>query len=198
MSVDARKAWVMLAVVWFIVGFVIAIAHGEEIRTWTDNTGKHKTEASFKSYKDNVITLVRADGKEIVLPVARLSVADVDYARSHSASLREKKLADLRQSHTTWRVKVQTITTHKEPVYNYSTHRVMPGVNQTVPTGVDHYVTVQDKHYVMQAVTGTLVSYQRTDVVIEVQGKSITFDSRRMADTDQRFLSDYRKAEKGE
>lgn len=49
----------------------------ESLRTWTDNTGKFKIEAEFVGLADGNVTLRRKkDGKEITLPLARLSPAD--------------------------------------------------------------------------------------------------------------------------
>ncbi|MEZ6122597.1 MAG: SHD1 domain-containing protein [Planctomycetaceae bacterium] len=47
------------------------------LRTWTDNTGSFKVEAEFIALKGTSVTLKRkADGKELELPLERLSAAD--------------------------------------------------------------------------------------------------------------------------
>jgi len=48
----------------------------DELRTWTDNTGVYHIKAKFRDFKDGKLTLERADGKVVVLPVERLSDAD--------------------------------------------------------------------------------------------------------------------------
>jgi len=48
----------------------------EELRNWSDNTGVYHIQAKFRGLKDGKLSLERADGKLIVLPVERLSDAD--------------------------------------------------------------------------------------------------------------------------
>lgn len=45
-------------------------------RTWTDSTGKHKTQADFVSVDDGVVTIKKANGQTVSLPVKKLSGAD--------------------------------------------------------------------------------------------------------------------------
>jgi prepilin-type processing-associated H-X9-DG protein len=47
-----------------------------EIHTWTDSTGKFKTEAEFVSLTDGKVTLRKTNGKNITLPLERLSKKD--------------------------------------------------------------------------------------------------------------------------
>ena len=59
--------------------FVLMVLGGvanAEVHTWTDSTGKHKTEAEFVSLEDNVVTLLKTNGKEVKLPLKRLSAED--------------------------------------------------------------------------------------------------------------------------
>jgi hypothetical protein len=52
----------------------------DESRVWTDSTGKHKTEAAFVSLEDDVVTLRQpGTGKELKIPLERLSDADQEY-----------------------------------------------------------------------------------------------------------------------
>ena len=53
----------------------------KQLRTWLDNTGKHKIEASFIDLAENKVTLAKPDGKEIKVPLNRLSEPDRDFAR---------------------------------------------------------------------------------------------------------------------
>ncbi|MEM6799209.1 MAG: SHD1 domain-containing protein [Planctomycetota bacterium] len=46
------------------------------LRTWTDSSGKHKIEARFVGVADGKVTLKTDAGREIVLPVAKLSDED--------------------------------------------------------------------------------------------------------------------------
>jgi len=47
-----------------------------EIHTWTDSTGKYKTDAEFVSLDDGVVTLRKKNGKEVELALERLSEED--------------------------------------------------------------------------------------------------------------------------
>ncbi len=42
----------------------------EEIRTWFDKTGQHKIQAQIVGYENGKVTLKKADGKTVVLPIA--------------------------------------------------------------------------------------------------------------------------------
>jgi hypothetical protein len=55
-----------------------------EVRTWTDDTGKHTVQASFVALETDQVTLQKADGKEITLPLARLSKNDQQLAKTES------------------------------------------------------------------------------------------------------------------
>ncbi len=45
-------------------------------RTWTDVTGKHKVVAKFSAVADGKVVLIKADGKEVKIPLDKLSEAD--------------------------------------------------------------------------------------------------------------------------
>jgi hypothetical protein len=45
-------------------------------RTWKDTTGKFSIEATFVSKNATSITLKKTDGKEVTLPIAKLSKED--------------------------------------------------------------------------------------------------------------------------
>jgi hypothetical protein len=49
---------------------------GRQMRTWTDVTGSFKVEAQFVKMDGSNVVLKRKDGKEINVPVSRLSNAD--------------------------------------------------------------------------------------------------------------------------
>jgi len=51
----------------------------ETQRTWTDSTGVYKTEAVLVKKNASSVTLRKADGKEITLPLSKLSAADLEY-----------------------------------------------------------------------------------------------------------------------
>jgi hypothetical protein len=53
-----------------------AMAGAAEMRTWTDNTGQHRIEAAYVFEADGTVTLDRADGRQVAIPLERLSEAD--------------------------------------------------------------------------------------------------------------------------
>jgi WD40 repeat protein len=57
-----------------------SFAIGEEARTWTDSSGKHKIKATLISLEDGTVTLEKADGSTIEIELAKLSKADQKYA----------------------------------------------------------------------------------------------------------------------
>lgn len=48
----------------------------ERTRTWTDSTGRHKVDARLVLVSDRGVTLRKSSGKEVTLPLERLSEAD--------------------------------------------------------------------------------------------------------------------------
>jgi uncharacterized protein with FMN-binding domain len=56
-----------------------------EIRTWTDSTGGYKVEAELVDESGGTVRLKRSDGREISLPLERLSSADQAYIRKQRA-----------------------------------------------------------------------------------------------------------------
>lgn len=52
------------------------------VRTWTDTTGKYKTEAEFVEIKDGQVTLKKSDGRILTLPLSRLCEDDQKLIRS--------------------------------------------------------------------------------------------------------------------
>lgn len=67
--------WAGLAIAAVLVGS----ARAQEMRTWTDATGKYKVQAKFVELVEGKVTLERADGKRVVVPLDRLSEADRKY-----------------------------------------------------------------------------------------------------------------------
>lgn len=66
-----------------------AMVAAEEMRTWTDATGKHKREAIFEKLEDGAVHLRGADGKQVKIPLSRLSDADQKYAGEVAARTSE-------------------------------------------------------------------------------------------------------------
>src|SRR5262245_62397017 len=74
---------VALAVVLALAGLVPAFA--DEMRTWTDSTGKHKVQAKYVSLADGKVTLEGADGKQFEIELTKLSRDD----QKHVADLQK-------------------------------------------------------------------------------------------------------------
>lgn len=66
-----------------------AVVNGEEVRTWTDATGKHKREGVFEKLEDGQVHLRGKDGKPVKIPLTRLSDADQRYASQAAAKASE-------------------------------------------------------------------------------------------------------------
>jgi len=49
------------------------------LRTWRDSTGRHEVKAVFLKLEDGEVSLRREDGKQITLPLERLSEEDQQY-----------------------------------------------------------------------------------------------------------------------
>lgn len=61
------------------ISLVAVKAVGEEVRTWSDASGKHKREAVFEKLEDGAVHLRASDGKPVRIPLSRLSDADQKY-----------------------------------------------------------------------------------------------------------------------
>ena len=48
----------------------------QSLRTWTDDTGKHRIEAKYVSHDDIAVTLITDTGREMKLPLEKLSAED--------------------------------------------------------------------------------------------------------------------------
>ncbi len=59
----------------------VANALADEIRTWSDATGRFKIEAKLVSQKDGKVKLERSDGKSIEIELSKLSEADQKYLK---------------------------------------------------------------------------------------------------------------------
>lgn len=67
-----------------VMGLVVLVSAGA--RTWTDSTGKHKTEAEFVDCTDGVVRLKKDDGAVISVPMEKLSEADQEFVRLSAAT----------------------------------------------------------------------------------------------------------------
>lgn len=66
-------------------------ANAGETRAWTDTTGKFSVEAELVSLSEDTVVLRRTSGKEVKVPLARLSKSDRDYAIGQSESLQTEE-----------------------------------------------------------------------------------------------------------
>jgi len=77
----------LLATILLLASLTTSIASGAEVRTWTDRTGKFTRQASFVRIDGDSIILKAPDGKELKLPLDRLSVADQQYVKTAAAAV---------------------------------------------------------------------------------------------------------------
>src|ERR1700733_8076417 len=70
-----------------------------KVRTWTDRSKSFSVEAQFLALKDGKINLHKMNGVKIAVPVAKMSVQDLEYVeRITGVSLDEKKpLSDIKK-----------------------------------------------------------------------------------------------------
>lgn len=62
-----------------------AAGGGKVTRTWTDASGRFKIEAVMLKFADGKVSLKRTDGREIDLPLEKLSAADQAYVKQEAA-----------------------------------------------------------------------------------------------------------------
>jgi WD40 repeat protein len=55
---------------------------GEMVRTWTDSTGRFQIRATFVKHDNGEVILRKADGRELILDLVKLSEEDQRYIRS--------------------------------------------------------------------------------------------------------------------
>jgi S1-C subfamily serine protease len=67
----------------------------DNLRTWTDRTGQSKTSAEFVEASGNQVSLRRADGQLIKVPLDRLSADDQKYVKSRTADSGESRKSGL-------------------------------------------------------------------------------------------------------
>lgn len=71
-----RNEWILAAIL-LLQGHLFA----EEIRTWTDQTGRFKIEAKFVDQNEGKIKLQRSDGRIFEIDLLKLSKADQNYVK---------------------------------------------------------------------------------------------------------------------
>lgn len=72
-----RRPHLWLAVCACLLTFsLISVAHAQEMRTWTDATGKFKIQAKFVKEAAGSVTLLQADDEELEIELKNLSTAD--------------------------------------------------------------------------------------------------------------------------
>ena len=54
----------------------------DTIREWSNQSGSFKVEASFVSLENETVVLKRKDGKQVKVPLSRLSAEDRELAES--------------------------------------------------------------------------------------------------------------------
>ena len=90
-GLKAGRKSLLTAVALFSTVFCMTVAgvwaDDEEMRTWTDSTGKFKREGSFQRLDGNAVVIKKAtDGHQLSIPLQRLSAEDQAYARKAAAA----------------------------------------------------------------------------------------------------------------
>jgi thiol-disulfide isomerase/thioredoxin len=83
MAMKSSIRWAGIAATAVIL--VVAVRAAAEVRTWTDSTGKHKTEAELIDATRDEVRLRRTDGQEITVALKRLSRADQAFVKKYLA-----------------------------------------------------------------------------------------------------------------
>ena len=61
----------------------------EELREWSDTTGRHKLTARLQAFAQDTVTLEMADGKLMEIQIGRLGTKDRQYVLTHHADLKK-------------------------------------------------------------------------------------------------------------
>ncbi|NLE38852.1 MAG: hypothetical protein GX621_12580, partial [Pirellulaceae bacterium] len=72
----------------FLLCFIVLVSVAAA-RTWTSRDGKFKTEAEFIDLKEDMVRLKKNDGKEISVPLAKLSDEDQQFVRKQFPAVEE-------------------------------------------------------------------------------------------------------------
>jgi hypothetical protein len=64
---------------------IVAQVRADDLRTWSDTTGKFKVQAKFGSLEDGKVTLIRENGKKFTIALDKLSKADQEYIAKQNA-----------------------------------------------------------------------------------------------------------------
>jgi WD40 repeat protein len=74
------------SLLWLNLVFIASAAYGaDDMRTWSDASGKHKIKAKLEAVEDGKAILLRDTGKKMTIDVAKLSKADQDYIAEHAS-----------------------------------------------------------------------------------------------------------------
>ncbi len=87
---DQRGASVLAVVIGLLLtcGGAKALAD-EELREWSDTTGRHKLTARLQAFSEDTVTLEMANGKLMEIGNGKLSTKDRHYVLTHRANLKE-------------------------------------------------------------------------------------------------------------
>lgn len=84
-----------------VITMVVSVAHpaNGQVRTWTDSTGKFKTQAEFVSFKDGKVTIRQPESeKTVTIPLEKLSEVDKRYVRRILVKQRSEQRAAERKA----------------------------------------------------------------------------------------------------
>ncbi|MCL2622364.1 MAG: SHD1 domain-containing protein [Planctomycetaceae bacterium] len=78
----------------FTVAACFSVALAEDMRTWTDSSGRFTVEAVLVSFEDDSVKLKKADGTVLALTIDKLSEADKIYLAEASSSANPFEVAE--------------------------------------------------------------------------------------------------------
>jgi hypothetical protein len=84
MAILVCRRCVSLVPPFFVMLIVQSVASVALARTWTDRTQKHKIQGEFASLENGIVCIEREDGKQIRIPLEKLSLFDQDYVARES------------------------------------------------------------------------------------------------------------------
>ncbi|HEV3345194.1 MAG TPA: SHD1 domain-containing protein [Pirellulales bacterium] len=130
----ARLTFGLGCLVFYLFLFAgFSLAGGEELRTWTDVTGKHKIKAAFISLEDGKVSLEKPDGSTIEIELAKLSKADQKYVNEATKSADDDPFQTKEKSPFETKPSVnKTGRTKKEPAAKSPTYEGSSGEPRTI------------------------------------------------------------------
>ena len=88
-----KRRWILVLLATISLATVCQAAEQLRMRTWTDDSGKFKTEAALLDFSAGKVKLQKADGKVITITMSKLCEADREYVLANRPAKSTKKNA---------------------------------------------------------------------------------------------------------